>query len=124
VDAYGGLVSFNGQTGVNSITIDGVNGILYATGTQGIGYFNELNINDLQANNGYFENIYVDQNIYVSSGASIIAETGDTLSRRYILQAGLIDHSKVLNQNDSIFTLREGLGPNGAYGLGGTKEFG
>ena len=68
--------------------------------------------------------------IRISSGANVedgnpyFTEVGDTLSRRYILQAGLTDHSKVINQKDNIFTLREGLGPNGAYGIGGTKDFG
>jgi len=68
--------------------------------------------------------------IRISSNTNVLnenqnfTETGDTLSRRYILQAGLTDHSVVKNQNDAIFTLREGLGPNGAYGLGGVKDFG
>lgn len=68
--------------------------------------------------------------IRISSGANVedgnpyFTEVGNTLSRRYILQAGLTDHSKVINQKDNIFTLREGLGPNGAYGIGGTKDFG
>jgi hypothetical protein len=68
--------------------------------------------------------------IRISSNANVLDENsnfierGDTLSRKYILQAGLTDHSVVTNQNDAIFTLREGLGPNGAYGIGGTKDFG
>ena len=68
--------------------------------------------------------------IRISSGANVedgnpyFIEVGDTLSRRYILQAGLTDHSKVVDQKDNIFTLREGLGPNGAHGIGGTKDFG
>lgn len=73
--------------------------------------------------------------IRISSNANVLdknsnfIERGDTLSRKYILQAGLTDHSKLnpnkpIGQNDSIFTLREGLGPNGAYGIGGTKDFG
>jgi hypothetical protein len=73
--------------------------------------------------------------IRISSNADVLDENtnfierGDTLSRKYILQAGLTDHSKLdptkpIGQNDSIFTLREGLGPNGAYGIGGTKDFG
>lgn len=45
-------------------------------------------------------------------------ETGDTLSKKYILQAGLTDYS-----NNS-FNLREGLGDNGAYGIGVTQGFG
>jgi hypothetical protein len=68
--------------------------------------------------------------IRVSSGTDVddenpyFTEVGDTLSRKYILQAGLTDHSKVINQADNIFKLREGLGDNGAYGIGGTKDFG
>jgi hypothetical protein len=68
--------------------------------------------------------------IRISSGTSVddtnqlFTEVGDTLSRKYILQAGLTDHSKVSNQADNIFNLRGGLSPNGAYGIGGTKEFG
>jgi hypothetical protein len=68
--------------------------------------------------------------IRISSGANVedgnlyFTEVGDTLSRKYILQAGLTDHSKVIDQNDNIFTLREGLGPNGAHGIGGTQDFG
>jgi hypothetical protein len=79
---------------------------------------------DLQWLNNKSAWIRISSNTNVLGENQNFTETGDTLSRRYILQAGLIDHSKVLNQNDSIFTLREGLGPNGAYGLGGTKEFG
>ena len=68
--------------------------------------------------------------VRISSGTDVdqnnelFSERGDTLSRRYILQAGLIDHSKVIDQKDNIFNLRKGLGPNGAYGLGGTEQFG
>lgn len=68
--------------------------------------------------------------IRISSGTDVddenqlFTEVGSTLSRKYILQAGLTDHSKVINQADNIFKLREGLGDNGAYGIGGTKEFG
>jgi hypothetical protein len=68
--------------------------------------------------------------IRISSGANVedgnlyFTEVGDTLSRKYILQAGLTDHSKVIDQKDNIFALREGLGLNGAYGVGGTEDFG
>jgi hypothetical protein len=68
--------------------------------------------------------------VRISSGTDIdqnnelFSERGDTLSRRYILQAGLTDHSKVIDQKDNIFNLRKGFGPNGAYGLGGTEQFG
>lgn len=63
--------------------------------------------------------------IRVSSGTDVAKdnnhfpnESGNTLSKKYILQAGLTDYS-----NNS-FNLREGLGDNGAYGIGGTKGFG
>lgn len=68
--------------------------------------------------------------IRISSGADVednnpyFIEVGDTLSRKYILQAGLTDHSKVIDQDDNIFKLREGLNNNGAYGIGGTQDFG
>jgi len=68
--------------------------------------------------------------IRISSGTNVednnpyFIEVGDTLSRKYILQAGLTDHSKVIDQADNIFKLREGLNSNGAYGIGGTKDFG
>lgn len=68
--------------------------------------------------------------IRISSGTNVednnpyFIEVGDTLSRKYILQAGLTDHSKVIDQSDNIFKLREGLNNNGAYGIGGTQDFG
>ena len=40
------------------------------------------------------------------------------------MQAGLTDHSKVIDQKDNIYKLRSGLGSDGAYGLGGTEQFG
>lgn len=60
----------------------------------------------------------------VDQNNTLFSERGDTLSRRYILQAGLTDHSKVIDQADNIFTLRSGIGSNSAYGLGGTEQFG
>jgi hypothetical protein len=45
--------------------------------------------------------------IRVSSGTNVndenqsFIEVGDTLSRKYILQAGLTDHSKVINEKDN-----------------------
>lgn len=68
--------------------------------------------------------------VRISSGTNVdqnntlFSERGDTLSRKYILQAGLTDHSKVIDQADNIFRLRSGIGPDGAYGLGGSEQFG
>jgi len=68
--------------------------------------------------------------IRISSGVDVddenplFTEVGNTLSRKYILQSGLTDHSKVIDQSDNIFKLREGLGSDNAYGIGGTKDFG
>lgn len=63
--------------------------------------------------------------IRVSSGVDVADgninfpnESGNKLSKKYILQAGLTDYS-----NNS-FNLREGLGDNGAYGIGSTQSFG
>jgi hypothetical protein len=59
--------------------------------------------------------------IRISSGVDVTDDNiyfknfkDDALSRKYILQAGLTDHS-----GDS-FNLRSGLGPDGAYNIGGT----
>ena len=60
----------------------------------------------------------------VDQNNTLFSERGDTLSRKYILQAGLTDHSEVIDQADNIFRLRSGLGSDGAYGLGGTEQFG
>ena len=46
-------------------------------------------------------------------------EKGDKLSKKYILQAGLVDHTG----GDTSYKLRSGIGPDGAYGIGGT-DFG
>ena len=46
-------------------------------------------------------------------------EKGSILSKKYLLQAGLTDHTGGANS----YQLRSGIGPNGAYGIGGT-EFG
>jgi len=46
-------------------------------------------------------------------------EKGEILSKKYILQAGLTDHTG----GDTSYKLRSGIGSNGAYGIGGT-EFG
>jgi hypothetical protein len=65
--------------------------------------------------------------IRVSSGTNVSNdnpyfpnEKGNILSKKYILQAGLVDHT---GGNES-YKLRSGLGDNGAYGIGGTESFG
>jgi len=65
--------------------------------------------------------------IRVSSGTNVSNdnpyfpnEKGNILSKKYILQAGLTDHT---GGNES-YKLRSGLGDNGAYGIGGTESFG
>jgi hypothetical protein len=64
--------------------------------------------------------------IRISSGADVDDtntdfpnEKGNILSKKYLLQAGLTDHT---GGADS-YQLRSGVGPNGAYGIGGT-DFG
>jgi len=63
--------------------------------------------------------------IRVSSGANVLYGNmgyqglqGDELSKKYILQGGLLDHP-----NKDTYSLRSGIGPDGAYGIGGT-DFG
>jgi len=65
--------------------------------------------------------------IRVSSGANVLYGNkrfggleGDELSKKYILQAGLVDHSG----KPTTWNLRSGLGNDGAYGIGGTDTFG
>ena len=64
--------------------------------------------------------------IRISSGADVDDnntdfpnEKGEILSKKYILQAGLTDHTG----GDTSYKLRSGIGSNGAYGIGGT-DFG
>lgn len=64
--------------------------------------------------------------IRISSGANVKEGNkryqgleGDALSKKYILQGGVLNH---LGGADS-YTLRAGVGPDGAYGIGGT-DFG
>jgi hypothetical protein len=64
--------------------------------------------------------------IRISSGANVLYGNkryqgleGDALSKKYILQGGVLNH---LGGADS-YTLRSGVGPDGAYGIGGT-DFG
>lgn len=65
--------------------------------------------------------------IRVSSGANVLYGNkrfegleGDTLSKKYILQAGLIDHTG----KSTDWKQRSGLGADAAYGMGGTDTFG
>jgi hypothetical protein len=65
--------------------------------------------------------------IRVSSGANVIYGNkkyggleGDALSKKYILQAGLVDHT----DGAQSFNLRSGISPDGAYGIGGSNSFG
>jgi len=63
--------------------------------------------------------------IRISSGANVKPENkryqgleGDALSKKYILQGGVLSHP-----DKDTYTLRSGIGPDGAYGIGGT-DFG
>lgn len=64
--------------------------------------------------------------IRISSGVNVkddnpyfTNEKGNVLSKKYLLQAGLVDHTG----GNTSYKLRSGIGPNGAYGIGGT-DFG
>jgi hypothetical protein len=61
--------------------------------------------------------------IRISSGANVLYGNkryqgleGDELSKKYILQGGVLSHP-----NKDTYTLRSGIGPDGAYGIGGTS---
>jgi hypothetical protein len=61
--------------------------------------------------------------IRISSGANVLSGNkryqgleGDELSKKYILQGGVLSHP-----NKDTYTLRSGIGPDGAYGIGGTN---
>ena len=56
----------------------------------------------------------------VESSNTLFDEKGDILSKKYILQAGLTDHTAGAGS----YRLRSGFGPDGAYGIGGTEQFG
>jgi hypothetical protein len=63
--------------------------------------------------------------IRISSGANVLSGNkryqgleGDALSKKYILQGGVLSHP-----DKDTYTLRSGVGPDGAYGIGGT-DFG
>ena len=65
--------------------------------------------------------------IRVSSGANVDPDNnrfgslhGDALSKKYILQAGVIDHTL----SATSYQLRYGIGDNGSYGIGGSETFG
>jgi hypothetical protein len=65
--------------------------------------------------------------IRVSSGANVDYDNnrfgslhGDELSKKYILQGGLLNHQ---GGNNS-YKLRSGIGPDGAYGIGDNSHFG
>ena len=65
--------------------------------------------------------------IRVSSGANVDYDNnrfgslhGDELSKKYILQGGLLNHQG----GKSSYKLRSGIGPDGSYGMGGTEQFG
>jgi len=65
--------------------------------------------------------------IRVSSGANVDPDNnrfdglhGDALSKKYILQAGVIDHTV----SATSYQLRYGIGDNGSYGIGGSETFG
>lgn len=65
--------------------------------------------------------------IRVSSGANVLYGNkrfggleGDALSKKYILQAGLIDHTGASTN----WKLRSGISSDGAYGIGGSESFG
>lgn len=59
----------------------------------------------------YSDKLKIDQ-------AEVTYPTSDSLAKNWILQAG------TSTQNGNGVTLRQGIGPNGAYGLGGTEELG
>lgn len=75
---------------------------------------------DLQWLNNKSAWIRISSNTNVLDKNNNFNEKGDTLSKKYILQAGLTDHTG----GDNSYELRSGLDPNGAYGLGGTTSFG
>jgi hypothetical protein len=65
--------------------------------------------------------------IRVSSGANVDYDNnrfgslhGDELSKKYILQGGLLNHQGGKNS----YKLRAGVGPDGSYGIGDNSQFG
>jgi len=59
--------------------------------------------------NEFYRQFNLDTNLY---------KTGDDLAKNWVLEAG------TSVQNGNGINLRQGIGPNGAYGLGGTQELG
>ena len=62
--------------------------------------------------------------VRVSSGVNVDSDNpnfvglkGDLLSKKYILQSGLIDHTN----SPTDYRLRSGIGPDSAYGIGGNE---
>jgi GH24 family phage-related lysozyme (muramidase) len=53
------------------------------------------------------------------TGDATLNKNQDTLARNWILEAGT-----AIQSNENGITLRQGIGPDGAYGLGGTEELG
>ena len=60
------------------------------------------------------------QNYYRSLGVPITDTSEDALARNWILEAG----TSIQNGNENGINLRKGIGPEGAYGLGGPEELG
>ena len=52
-------------------------------------------------------------------GDAALNKNEDTLAKNWILEAGT-----AIQSNENGITLRQGIGPDGAYGLGGTEEMG
>jgi hypothetical protein len=64
--------------------------------------------------------IRISSGVNIKDGNSYFPnEKGNILSKKYILQAGLVDHTG----GATSYKLRSGIDPNGAYGIGGT-DFG
>jgi GH24 family phage-related lysozyme (muramidase) len=53
------------------------------------------------------------------TGDATLNKNQDTLAQNWILEAGT-----AIQSNENGITLRQGVGPDGAYGLGGTEELG
>jgi len=74
---------------------------------------------DLQWLNNKSSWIRISSGVDVDQDNARFLEKGDKLAKKYILQAGLTDHTS----KDGSFNLREGFGSDGAYGIGG-NDFG
>jgi hypothetical protein len=94
VNAINSNVEFGNYTGGNlytNTTINGVNGIIYCTGSSGIGYFNEINT----------KNIKTTFTIYTGSTGSIQTSRG-----RIYCSTGnqLFINNSLVTENSSVFT--------------------